>query len=124
MGWVQHLAGPERRARRRCQALYLAITPLPVEVRRAMLSAIDVEPLIVGAYTDRSGRVCPALAAHRRGARTNVAAFAKAWDAFAGASRPRPASPRELDVLRAMLQESLAGATVTALAPQPVLAAV
>jgi hypothetical protein len=72
-----------------------------------MLASIDSEELIVGAYTDRRGRMCPMLAAHRRGARTDVGAFPVAWDAFARARRPRPATERELNVLRALLQESL-----------------
>jgi hypothetical protein len=74
-----------------------------------MLASIATEQLIAGAYTDRRGRMCPALAAHRRGARSNVGEFAKAWDRFTGARRPRPASRRELEVLTAMLQETLAG---------------
>ena len=75
-----------------------------------MLSAIEGDELIVGAYTDRRGRVCPMLAAHRRGARTDVGAFPRAWDRFARARRPRLATERELEILRALLEESLAGA--------------
>jgi hypothetical protein len=73
-----------------------------------MLDAVQSDDLIVGAYTDRAGRVCPMLAAHRRGARTCVGTFPRAWDSFARASRPRPASERELQILTALLQESLA----------------
>jgi hypothetical protein len=63
---------------------------------------------IVGAYTDRDGRVCPMLAAHRHGGRTSLASFARAWDRYTGASnRPRPASERELRTLRSMLEASL-----------------
>jgi hypothetical protein len=75
--------------------------------RRAMLAALEADELIVGAYTDRSGRVCPMLAAHRRGARTDVGSFPRAWDAFARAARPRPATRHELGILKALLQESL-----------------
>jgi hypothetical protein len=75
-----------------------------------MLAAIDNEQLIAGAYTDRSGRMCPLLAAHRRGAQSNALEFARAWDRFADARRPRPATARELQILRALLEESLAGA--------------
>jgi hypothetical protein len=75
--------------------------------RRAMLAALEADELIVGAYTDRSGRVCPMLAAHRRGARTDVGSFPRAWDAFARAARPRPATRHELEILKALLQESL-----------------
>ena len=99
----------ERRARRRAQALSRAIAELPVITRRAMLDATGSEPLIIGAYTDRSGGMCPMLAAHRRGARTHVGNFPRAWDSFGRASRPRPATERELQILRALLQESLDG---------------
>lgn len=98
---------PKRRANRRRRALYRAVSQLPVEVRRAMLGALEDEELIVGAYTDRHGRMCPMLAAHRRGARAAVGEFPRAWDQFARARRPRVASGRELDILRAVLQESV-----------------
>jgi hypothetical protein len=98
----------DRRRQRQAQALNRAISALPVTTRRAMLSAANSEELIVGAYTDRAGRVCPMLAAHRRGARTCVGGFPRAWDAFARASRPRLASERELQILKALLEESLA----------------
>jgi hypothetical protein len=101
----------ERRQRRGAQALTRAVAELPTDARRAMLSAIDADELIVGAYTDRRGRVCPMLAAHRRGARTDVGAFPRAWDGFARARRPRLATERELEILKALLQESLVGAT-------------
>jgi hypothetical protein len=72
-----------------------------------MLAAIEADELIVGAYTDRLGRICPMLAAHRRGARTDVGSFPRAWDAFGRARRPRAATQRELEVLKALLQEGL-----------------
>jgi hypothetical protein len=72
-----------------------------------MLSAIESEELIVGAYADRRGRACPMLAAHRLGARTEVGAFPRAWDAFGRASRPRAATERELQILKALLEESI-----------------
>jgi hypothetical protein len=72
-----------------------------------MLEAAENEELIVGAYTDRAGRMCPMLAAHRRGGRTCVRGFPRAWDAFGRATRPRPASQRELQILKALLEESL-----------------
>jgi len=71
-----------------------------------MLEALETDELIVGAYTDRHGRMCPMLAAHRRGVRCGVGAFPRAWDSFARAARPRPATQRELDILRALLEES------------------
>jgi hypothetical protein len=92
-------------------ALRRAVAELPPATRQAMLEAVEAEELIVGAYTDRFGRPCPMLAAHRRGARTCVGRFPDAWDAFGRASRPRPATQRELEILRALLEESLSGTT-------------
>jgi hypothetical protein len=65
------------------------------------------EDIIVGAYTDREGGVCPMLAAHRHGGRTSVVAFARAWDRFSGARRARRATRRELRVLEAQLEASI-----------------
>jgi hypothetical protein len=97
----------ERRQQRRTRDLRQAVVELPDSTRRAMLTAIDRDELIVGAYTDRRGRICPMLAAHRRGARSDVGRFPRAWDAFARASRPRPATQRELQILRALLEEAV-----------------
>jgi hypothetical protein len=72
-----------------------------------MLAGIDAGPIIVGAYTDGSGGVCPMLAAHRRGGRTSLASFARAWDRYTEASGSRRATDRELRTLRAMLEASL-----------------
>ena len=81
---------------------------LPERTREAMLEGLDHNEIIVGAYTDRSGRVCPMLAAHRHGGRTSLASFAKAWDRYTGARRrSRPATEREIRTLRAMLEASL-----------------
>jgi hypothetical protein len=94
--------------RRVAQELRRAVDCLPERTREAMLEGIDANEIIVGAYTDRSGRVCPMLAAHRHGGRTSLASFAKAWDRYAGAGRrPRPATEREVRALRAMLEASL-----------------
>ncbi|HWE08572.1 MAG TPA: hypothetical protein VG325_04425 [Solirubrobacteraceae bacterium] len=86
-----------------------------------MLVALDGDELIIGAYTDRRGRTCPMLAAHRLGARIDVGDFPRAWDAFGRARRPRLARARELAILRALLEESLAGAPhpVAPLEPVP-----
>ena len=73
--------------------LRLAIDCLPVRTREAMLEGIRANDIIVGAYTDRDGGVCPMLAAHRHGGRTNFVSFAHAWDRFAGVKRARP--PRD-----------------------------
>jgi hypothetical protein len=75
-----------------------------------MLDGIESSRIIVGAYTDRHGGVCPMLAAHRRGGRTNLASFARAWDRYTAAKggHPRPAEERELRTLRTMLEASVA----------------
>ena len=86
----------------------MAIDCMPRETREAMLDGIVSNRIIVGAYTDRQGGVCPMLAAHRHGGRTALASFARAWDRYTNAqTRPRPATERELRTLRAMLEASL-----------------
>src|SRR5213075_199285 len=80
---------------------------LPEHTRTAMLEGIESNQIIVGAYTDDQGRVCPMLAAHRNGGRTSLASFARAWDRYTSARRPRPATEREVRTLRAMLEASL-----------------
>jgi len=87
--------------------LRLAIDCLPERTRLAMLEGIRGNEIIVGAYTDRVGGVCPMLAAHRNGGRTNFISFAKAWDAFARVKRPRKATQREVRILETMLEASL-----------------
>jgi hypothetical protein len=61
------------RARFPIEDLRLAIDCLPVRTRRAMLEGIRRNEIIVGAYADRAGGVCPMLAAHRCGERTSWA---------------------------------------------------
>lgn len=93
---------------RRAQDLRLAVDCMPSETRQAMLDGITSDRIIVGAYTDRSGGICPMLAAHRHGGRTALASFARSWDRYTNArGRPRPATDRELRTLKAMLQASL-----------------
>src|SRR3712207_7577220 len=46
-----------------------AIDCLPERTKIAMLDGIAANTIIVGAYTDRRGGVCPMLAAHRHGGR-------------------------------------------------------
>src|SRR5690242_6197615 len=87
--------------------LRLAVACLPRRTRVAMLEGIEANDIIVGAYTDRKGGVCPMLAAHRCGGRTDFLGFARAWDRFTQARRARLASERELSVLKAYLQASL-----------------
>ncbi len=84
-----------------------AIERLPVQTRHAMLEGIRSNPIIVGAYTDSRGGICPMLAAHRNGGRTTLLAFARSWDRFANTRRVRRASRRELAVLELLLRQSL-----------------
>ena len=95
-------------ARRPTYHLRLAVERLPRHTKEAMLRGIDSNRIIVGAYVDpRSGGICPMLAAHRNGGRTSVASFARAWDDFTGAKRPRRATRREVRTLRSLLEWSL-----------------
>ena len=98
-----------RRDRDPAERLRFAVEAMPRRAREAMLRGVDSNPIIVGAYVDRDGGVCPMLAAHRNGGRTSLASFARAWDRYTGAKRPRPATRRELRTLRALLESSLAG---------------
>ena len=92
---------PERRLR-------ATVERLPKHTREAMLRGIASNRIIVGAYVDpASGGICPMLAAHRNGGRTDVAAFARAWDAYTNPRRPRRATRREVAKLRSMLERSL-----------------
>ena len=96
------------RRRRPARELRLAVDCLPLQTRKAMLDGIDANRIIVGAYTDRQGGVCPMLAAHRNGGRTSLASFARAWDRYTRArGRPRPATDREVTTLRTMLEASI-----------------
>jgi hypothetical protein len=82
---------------------------LPRHTREAMLKGIEQNRIIVGAYVDKRGGVCPMLAAHRNGGRTSFAGFARAWDAFTGAKKrkARRASLREIRTLKGYLELSL-----------------
>jgi hypothetical protein len=91
--------------------LRLAVRCLPRHTRVAMLEGIRHNEIIVGAYTDRQGGVCPMLAAHRNGGRTDFIEFAQAWDAYARAKRARPATRREIRTLEGFLQATLDGET-------------
>jgi hypothetical protein len=96
------------RRRRPARDLRLAVDCLPLATRTAMLEGIATSRIIVGAYTDRRGGVCPMLAAHRNGGRTSLVSFARAWDRYTAAPRrSRPATDRELNTLRAMLEASI-----------------
>jgi hypothetical protein len=105
-----HTVAAMRRERDPITDLRRAIDALPVSTREAMLDGIHANPIVVGAYTDDHGGICPMLAAHRHGGRTTLLAFARSWDRFAGSRRVRRATRRELTVLERQLTESLATA--------------
>ena len=88
-------------------ALESAIRSLPEPTRVAMLDGIRTNPIVCGAYTDGKGGICPMLAAHRHGGRVTLLAFARSWDRFTHAKRPRRATPREVRVLERLLVASL-----------------
>jgi len=96
------------RDRSTIEDLRRVIDCLNIETREAMLEGIRSNDIIVGAYSDRSGGVCPMLAAHRCGGRTSFVAFARAWDTFTGVKRTRLATERELAVLERHIVASLA----------------
>jgi hypothetical protein len=88
--------------------LRLAVDRLPPRTKEAMLRGISTNRIIVGAYVDpRSGGICPMLAAHRNGGRTDLAVFARAWDEYTNPRRPRRATRREVAKLRSLLERSL-----------------
>jgi hypothetical protein len=96
----------------RVDRLRIAIDCLPLATREAMLAGVRAnERIIAGAYVDDAGGVCPMLAAHRRGGRTDFLSFARSWDRFARvAGKARPATPRELTILVSQLEASLMSA--------------
>jgi hypothetical protein len=103
-------AGPRRTVggvRDPITALESAIRSLPEPTRVAMLDGIRSHPIVCGAYTDGRGGICPMLAAHRHGGRVTLLAFARSWDNFTRAKRPRRATEREVRVLEHLLEASL-----------------
>jgi hypothetical protein len=105
-----------RTARDPISSLRTAIDCLPARTRQAMLDGIRSSPIVVGAYTDSHGGICPMLAAHRHGGRTSFVSFARAWDAFARTDTIRRATERELRTLEHLLEASLAAEEQTDLA--------
>jgi hypothetical protein len=96
-----------RGRRNNAQRLRHSVEALPNHTKRAMLDGIKHNRVIVGAYVDKRGGVCPMLAAHRNGGRTDFGSFARAWDAFTGAKKPRRASAREVRTLKGYLEVAL-----------------
>jgi hypothetical protein len=97
-----------RKARDPISRLRTAIDCLPARTREAMLEGIRANPIVVGAYTDGRGGICPMLAAHRHGGRTSFVSFARAWDGFARTKTIRRATEREVRTLENLLVASLA----------------
>ena len=96
--------------RRPAERLRRTVDALPRHSREAMLRGIESNRIIAGAYVDSSsGGVCPMLAAHRNGGRTDLSSFAHAWDIFTGARKARRATRREVAALRGYLEMSLIG---------------
>lgn len=95
-----------RRGRNAAARLRAAVDMLPIATKQAMLVGLDGETIITGAYS-HDGGICPMLAAHRRGGRTDRESFAKAWDRYTGAKKGRRATEREIRTLRCMLEASL-----------------
>ena len=97
-----------KRPRNACQRLHSAVEAMPRHSREAMLRGIENNTIIVGAYTDRdSGGICPMLAAHRNGGRTDLSSFARSWDRYTDAREPRPATRREILTLVSLLESRL-----------------
>src|SRR4051794_2899062 len=95
-----------RRGRNAAARLRAAMDMLPIETKQAMLAGLDSETIVTGAYT-HDGGICPMLAAHRRGGRTDRDSFAKAWDRYTAANKGRRPTERDLLTLPCMLDASL-----------------
>jgi hypothetical protein len=96
------------RARNTAERLRNAVYAMPSHTKQAMLRGIRSNRIITGGYVDKRGGVCPMLAAHRNGGRTNFGTFARAWDAFTDAGRnPRRASRRDVRTLEGYLEMAL-----------------
>jgi hypothetical protein len=97
------------RARNNAERLRNAVYAMPGHTKQAMLRGVRSNRIITGGYVDKRGGVCPMLAAHRNGGRTNFGTFARAWDAFSGAGRkPKRASRRDVRALEGYLEMALA----------------
>ena len=83
----------ERDTRKPAERLRYAIECMPLETKRAMLDGIRANPIIVGAYVDGDGGVCPMLAAHRNGGRTNFATLRARLGPLHRRARPRAPAP-------------------------------
>src|SRR3954466_16215561 len=95
--------------RNNAERLRNAVSAMPSRTKQAMLGGIRSNRVIVGAYVDKRGGVCPMLAAHRNGGRTHFGTFARARDAFPRANprKPRRASRLEVRILENYLEAAL-----------------
>ena len=101
------MRGPFSRVHeRRYGELRQAVQGLPHSARREMLAGLRPGRIIAGAYS-AGGGLCPAMAAYRRGARTDYTDFARAWDRYTRVRYVRRASPDELKTLAELLELSL-----------------
>jgi hypothetical protein len=96
-----------RRRKNNAERLRNSVEALPRHTKEGMLRGIQANRVIVGAYVDKRGGVCPMLAAHRNGGRTDFSTFSRAWDAYTGAKKPRRASAREVRTLKGYLAAAL-----------------
>jgi len=87
--------------------LRAAIDRLSLATRQRMLDGIQKNSIIVGADGDPRGGVCPIYATSSPPSKRVGRPFARAWDRYAGARLGRPASERELNTLRSMLETSI-----------------
>src|SRR5271167_3679178 len=112
-GGAQPMRNRHRHSASPVERLRLAIDCLPIGTREAMLTGLRAnERIIAGAYVDREGGVCPMLAAHRAGGRTDLLAFARSWDRFTRTGNAaRAATARELRILISQLEASLMSAS-------------
>lgn len=103
------MTGRKSMGRTRTERLRSAVEALPRAARAAMLEGVRGETIVAGAYVGTGAGVCPMVAVHRRGVRTDANRFARAWDQFCGVAQgeSREATERELTTLVAMLQASL-----------------
>lgn len=101
------MRGPLARVHdRRYGELRRAVQGLPHSARREMLAGLRPGRIIAGAYS-AGGGLCPAMAAYRRGAKTDYRDFARAWDRYTRAKYVRRASTNELRTLADLLELSL-----------------
>src|SRR5207244_689183 len=98
-----------RRDRNPAERLRLAVDAMPPRVKEAMLRGVDSNRIIVGAYVDRDGGVCPMLAAHRNGGRVSLASFVRAWDCYMGAKWFRLAMRCEVCILCFLFLSGISG---------------